>query len=177
MDYTSDERGREEVKIYPGDLVRIAKDLGPHMSHFTADCDAIVAYVGGGGYGLHIKGDGTSAWYEHRQLTLLERSRWDLLEQWQAEEAEADRQQSDLDWIFANGPQVLKRASGASIEALAECVDLRNLWGQWGEGYTYYMNSLAILGEAEPFLERGDKAGWLKHCEELKARIHTPTDG
>ena len=29
-------------KFKKGDMVRVAKDLGPYMSHFTGDCEAIV---------------------------------------------------------------------------------------------------------------------------------------
>ena len=69
-----------------GDLVRIAKDLGPSMRHFKNDCDAIIQYSYGIRYGRGTtgknddysvlyevrKGHWTScAWYRADQLTLI----------------------------------------------------------------------------------------------------------
>lgn len=164
-------------KFHKGDWVRVATELGPHMSHFTADCEAIVigSYAdqyGGNdheSYTLHINGRGECSWYYGNQLTLIESGRLDKLKQWE-DEAEADRQQkSDLDWIFANGEEVLKSPHGASIQALANCFGLTNLWGSRGEGITYYTNSKATLQFASTYLKAGDKAGWLSRCDEIRA--------
>lgn len=170
-------------QFHKGDWVRVAKDLGPGMSHFTADCEAIVigSYAdqyGGGdrnSYTLHLKGRGQCSWYYGEQLTLIESGRLDKLQTWE-EEAEAERKQkSDLDWIFANGEAVAKKPHGASIEALAACFGLTNLWGRNGEGITYYMNAKGTLELAAPYLNAGDKAGWLARCELLKANAaHEP---
>lgn len=154
------------------DLVRVAKDLGLSMSHFTSDCDAIVIgsyadqYDGDDheSYTLHLKGRGQSSWYYGHQLTLIESDRNDLLQAWKDEELAEKKQKSDLDWIFANGEDVLKGAHGATIEALAECFGLTNLWGSRGEGITYYTNAMMTLRLAEPFLRVGDKDGWLAFC-------------
>ena len=71
-------------KFPMGMFVRIAKDLGDNMSHFTSDTVAIVeftyAHAFGGGnvdsYSLIVKrSNGTwssSAWYYENQLTLIE---------------------------------------------------------------------------------------------------------
>jgi hypothetical protein len=167
-------------KFQKGDWVRVAKDLGPHMSHFTADCEAIVigSYADQYGgksernktqYTLHLKGRGQCSWYEQQQLTLIESGRLDKLQAWE-DEAEAEcKQKSDLDWIFANGPAVAEKPHGASIQALAECFGLTNLWGRNGEGITYYNNAMGTLGLAAPYLKAGDKAGWLARCELLRA--------
>ena len=160
-----------------GDWVRVAKDLGPCMRHFTADCEAIVEYsyaerYGGSNtesYSLHLKGRGKVAWYYGHQLTLIESGRLDKLQAWE-DEAEAERKQkSDLDWIFANGPAVAEKPHGASIQALADCFGLTNLWGRNGEGVTYYSNAMGTLELAAPYLKAGNKAGWLARCELLKA--------
>lgn len=164
-------------KFHKGDWVRIAKDLGPMMKHFTADCEAIVIgsyndQYGGGdtkSYTLHIRGHGQTAWYYEDQLTLIEAGRLDKLKEWRAERAAEINEKSDLDWIFAHGAEVLKSPHGASIEGLAECFGLTNLWGSQGEGIIYYENSLRTLALAEPYLKAGDKAGWLALCEKLKA--------
>lgn len=162
-------------KFQNGDWVRVAKDLGPHMSHFTADCEAIVigSYADQYGgknhedYTLHLKGCGQCSWYYGSQLTLIEPGRLDKLKQWE-DEAEAERQQkSDLDWVFANGEEVLKKPHGASISALAKCFGLTNLWGSRGEGIAYYSNAMGTMQLATPYLKAGDKDGWLACCKEL----------
>lgn len=91
-----------------GDLVHIAEDLGPMMSHFTSGCEAIVlgSYADQFGgdkrndYQLYLRGHGSAAWYYGQQLTLLERGRADLLEEWRAEVAAEAAMRGDPDWIF-----------------------------------------------------------------------------
>lgn len=166
-------------KFQKGDWVRVAKDLGPHMSHFTADCEAIVigSYAdqyGGSdtkSYTLHLKGRGECSWYEEQQLTLIESGRLDKLKQWQDEQEAERKQKSDLDWIFSHGPEVLEKPHGASVKALAECFGLTNLWGSRGEGFVYYENAMGTLGIAAAFLKANDKDGWLAHCETLRANV------
>lgn len=156
-----------------GDYVRVAKDLGRHMSHFTGDIDAIVigSYADQFGgtnrdsYTLHLKGQGKCSWYEGRQLTLIERGRSDLLKQWEEEENAECRQRVDLDWIFAHGTEVMKRAHGSTLQSLADGVGIMDLWGSSGEGVAYYENSMRVLHVAKPYLETGDKAGWLEFCK------------
>jgi len=66
-------------KFAVGQRVRIAKDLGPSMSHFTADCEATVKYTyahafGGNdikSYSLIFDDGSTSAWYEEHQLSAI----------------------------------------------------------------------------------------------------------
>jgi hypothetical protein len=77
---------------------------------------------------------------------------------------------SNLDWIFNNGKEVLRRPSGASIEALARSIGINNLWGSHGEGFIYIMNSLAVIDLARKFLENNDKSGWLLFAEKLKSK-------
>jgi hypothetical protein len=90
----------------------------------------------------------------------------DLLKVWKDEEEKERKMHSDLNWIFANGKEVLHSASGATIEALASCLGVKNLWGSHGEGFVYYKNAMNILSLAKPFLESGDKAGWVAFAEE-----------
>jgi hypothetical protein len=166
-----------------GDLVHIAKDLGPMMRHFTADCDAIILELGrershnvDGSESdpldrlcvLYIKGHGQTAWYHLRQLTLLEHNRCDLLKVWKDEQEAEDKMHGDLDWIFANGLAVTQGADGATIGALATCLGVTNLWGSRGEGMTYYLNAIQILHLAAPYLKTNDKAGWLAFCKITK---------
>lgn len=156
-------------KFQKGDLVHIAADLGASMSHFTADVDAIVigSYAdqyGGNNtkdYTLHLKSKGQVSWYYETQLTLLERNRLDLLHEWEFERQAEISTKSDLDWIFEHGKEVLKSPIGASVQALADALQLGSLWGERGEGVTYYTRSLQVLALAEPYLHNNDKAGFL----------------
>ena len=157
-------------KFHKGDLVRIAKDLGPSMSHFPSDCDALILYsyaeeYGGydtTSYAVFVKDRGFSAWYHEPQLSLLERGCHGLLEQWEQQEKDEEEQKSDLDWIFEHGPELLSgEVHGASIGALTECLGMTDLWGPRGEGFVYMQNALAVLAIASPFLASKDKEGWL----------------
>lgn len=156
-----------------GDWVRVAKDLGPSMSHFTADCEAIVVgsyadQYGGrnrNSYTLHLKGQGQVSWYYGEQLTLIESGRIDKLAAWEEERAADIKQKSDLDWIFDHGPEVAAKPPGASIQALASCFGLNNLWGSRGEGIDWYANAMGTMELAGPFLTAKDKAGWLALCQ------------
>lgn len=82
-------------KFFKGDLVYIAGDLGPTMTHFPKGVDAIVLYsynerYDDGGrsrhqYSLFLLGDrhlgeyGENSWYYEDQLTLKDQDRFDLL--------------------------------------------------------------------------------------------------
>jgi hypothetical protein len=163
-------------KFHRGDLVHVAKDLGPSMFHFTADVDAIVIgsyqdQYGGGhtkDYTLYLKGSGECSWYHESQLELLETGKHGLLDEWKAAKAAEDKLKGDIDWIFAHGSEVLRGAHGATVATLAKGVGVTNLWGSHGEGIAYHENAMRVLSLAEPFLERGDKAGWLAFCEQVK---------
>ena len=170
-------------KLHKGDLVHIAANLGASMSHFQSDTDAIVLgsyadlypqYDTKGTqtdhYSLFIKGGGESAWYYDSQLTLIESSRLDLLDEWKRQRTERVREAKDLDWIFSHSTDVLVKPSGATLVGLAECLGFTEdqLWGSRGEGMTFYSNGLAVLAHAAPFLTANDKAGWLAYCETFK---------
>lgn len=164
-------------KFNNGDYVRVAKDLGPCMAHFQNDCDAIIIGSYADQYGgknrdsftIFIKGSGKISWYYGSQLALIESNRKDLLAAWQEESDDEHKKKSDLDWIFSNGKEVLKHPNCASVQALADCFGLTNLWGRRGEGFVCYQNMLETLQMAEPFLEASDKAGWLEHCKMIVA--------
>ena len=164
-----------EQKFQKGDLVQVAKDLGKSMSHFTSGCRAIVigSYTDRYGgddtksYTIYTEGRGQSSWYYEHQLTLIESGRTDLLKEWEdVRDAEIELK-SNLDWIFKNGKEVINSAHGCTCQALADCFDMGSLWGSRGEGYTYMQNSLIVLGLAKPFLESGDKTGWLRFCDTI----------
>ena len=165
-------------KYEKGDFVHVVKDLGPMMSHFEKDCDAIVMYSYAEKYGgdqrqekkycIHIKGHGEVAWYYESQLKLIEKNRIDLLKKWESEKKAEEKQKSNLDWIFDNGKDVLNSAHGATVSALAKCLGCSNLWGSHGEGFVYYQNAMAVLKIAKPFLKKSDKSGWITFSKEYK---------
>lgn len=168
-----------EQKFVKGDLVRVAKDLGPYMRHFRSDCNAIVVgsyadQFGGGDdhhldYTLFLEGGGECSWYHEHQLTLVEKGRTDLLERWRAERDAENTTKGDLDWVFTHGEEVVKDPHPASIEALAKTLEL-DMWGRRGEGTTYLNNFFLVLGLAEPFLRSGDKEGWLAAASRVRAK-------
>ena len=170
-------------QFHKGDLVHVAKDLGPSMAHFTADIDAIVIgsyadqYGGSSAhchstYTLFLKGHGQSSWYDASQLTLLERDRLDLLEQWERDKEAEVKQASDLDWLFENCSDPTK-IHGASVEALGRTLGMNNLWGSRGEGFVWMENAFAIMSVAAPFLIAKNKAGWLEFAAKVRTNQET----
>lgn len=149
-------------------LVKIADDLGPTMSHFTSSKEAVVLYTyaskyGGNdtdSYGLYIKGEGETAWYTERQLTLIEEDGKKYLDIWKEEQEAVKSRESNLDWIFENGPDISDKLSGYSAQALADSLELGNLWGSRGEGVDYYYNYQVIKKFAKPYLDSKNIKGW-----------------
>jgi hypothetical protein len=101
-------------KFFLGDRVRIAQDLGPSMSHFEKDCEAIVMYsyaeqYDGTGkdvdqFSLYILPNrGEVSWYYANQLTLIEPDRLDLLPKSHIarrnSEAKQARDQALVSWL------------------------------------------------------------------------------
>lgn len=154
-------------KFKKGDLVQVADDLGPMMSHFTSGCRAIVIERSGGDYGLFLEGHGECWWYHTEQLTLIKKNSMALLKKWEKAEQDEDELKGSLDWIFEHGKQVIEYTHGASVATLAKNLGCHNLWGNNGEGMTYYANSMAVMQMAKPFLETGDKDSWLSFAKEF----------
>ncbi len=143
------------------DLVHIKKDLPSYMDHFEKDTDAIVTYCDADNYTLYIKGRGETSWYNSDNVIFIKHDAKDVLEAWKKEIEIEQIQKSDLDWIFSHGEEVIKNPSGYSLQALATSIGLGSLWGNNGEGITYYTRSMQIYQLAKPFLIAGNKEGWL----------------
>lgn len=167
---------QEKQKFQKGDYVRVAKDLGSSMSHFPSDCNAIVigSYADQFGgkdiksYTLFLENRGESSWYEEWQLELIEASRLDLLDEWEKLRQDKITKHSNLDWIFANGKEVLENPTGASMQSLANCIiPDYNLWGNNGEGFVYHANVTIIKTLAEPFLLEGNKDKWVEFAKTM----------
>jgi len=157
----------EERKFEEGDWVKIMKSYG--ASHYSEGCEAVVTERYSNKYTLVLKGQGECAWFYGDQLALIEAGRMDILRKWEEESRVERMRLSDLDWIFSHGEEVLKRGHSASVEALAACFGLTNLWGSHGESFVYYANAQGTLGLAQEFLISGDKPGWLSFCDKLKS--------
>ncbi len=169
-----------EQKFKRGDVVHIAKDLGPSMAHFENDREAIIMGSYRDQYGglnkiddytvMFIDTGSSCSWYHTHQLTFIRHGGEDEIHDINKARHERDNQQSDLDWIFSNGTKVLGCPSSASIEALALCLGVTNLWGSRGEGITYSINSMRVMALAEPFLKTGDKESWLEFCKGIEVK-------
>lgn len=165
-------------KFHKGDHVMVAKDLGPHMSHFKSDCEAIVIgsykdQYGGdntSSYTIHIKGSGQTSWYKENQLTLIRIRAIDLLDEWEAEQKAFIDQNSDLDWIFDNGKDVAKSPSGVTLEKLYSMLRDGSMWGRNGEGITWHSNANTVHHWACPYLVTNDKQGWIDTAKAFRER-------
>lgn len=163
-------------KFNKGDHVMVAKDLGQHMSHFTNDCEAIVIgsysdQYGGSdseSYTIHIKGCGRTSWYFGNQLTMIRRGAYELLDQWETEEQAFIAKNSDIDWIFENGPSVSDNPSGVTLEKLFSFLRDGSMWGRSGEGFIWQENARGTIHLAREFLIRKDKYGWIEFAKQFR---------
>jgi hypothetical protein len=154
-----------------GDHVRIAKDLGSMMDHFTNDKDAIVIgsyddQYGGGdtsSYTIYIEGEGETSWYEEHQLTLIEKNRPDLIIAWRDAASIKRKLYSDMDWIFTHPDEAM---NGVSLARLGKDLGIKDMWGSRGEGIDLFNNQQAVWNMAEDFIIHNDRKGWDKLIED-----------
>lgn len=163
-----------------GDLVRLADVFPDCMSHFGGrGSQAIVIgsysdQYGGmdddtdPGYTLFIEGRGESSWYQQSLLTLIEKSRIDLLDVWKNAAEEERKQLRDLDQIFAKEYAGLEDFNTVSAQALADVMEMGSLWGSRGEMYTLMQNTNILFTLTLPFLRHKDKAGFMVFAAEFK---------
>lgn len=150
-------------KFKRGDLVRIAKDLGPAMSHFTADCNAIVIgsykdQYGGGeqentSYTVFIEGQGETSWYDESQLTFI-RHAPTLLKQWQKQSDRAHRQRTNLKWVLKNWDKVKESAHADTILYLFDVFSISTNFHQHGEYYILFSEWKAALPMIDKFFSK-----------------------
>lgn len=116
-------------------------------------------------YEVFRKGRGSYAWVYEEYVTLIEPRRLDLLAEWQKELDEWQAKVSNLDWVFANGAEVLEKKHIGSVAALVKPIgwNENTLWGPNGEGFVLVERCAMVLTAARPYLESGDKDGWLTH--------------
>ena len=101
---------KNKQKFKRGNLVYIAKDLGPLMSHFTSGVNAIVVYsyaeqYGGeniSSYSVMFLDDGNlSSWYHESQLTLVEEGGEHLFEIAQENRKKVSEKNKDISYILS----------------------------------------------------------------------------
>jgi hypothetical protein len=175
-------------KFRRGDVVRVAKDLGPSMSHFYSDVDAIVmgSYADKYGgddvtsYTLMLLPEGSEvSWYYEHQLTLIRHGDEDLIKQTKMDRELRSMLYSDLDWIMENWKRMRAEKSipGATVVKLMELVGITDPWGSGGEGLTYYMNAQATINALDEALSSGDKKALMWRIEEVKKKPHDSERG
>lgn len=154
-------------KFHRGDKVHIAKNMPKYMSHFESDFDGIVI----GSYADQFGGSDTKSysilkcddgneisWYEENQLTFITHVGEKGINVVESGRAKAEKQQSDLKWIVKNWNDMKSRnsISGFSMTTLMKLVGINNPWGSHGEGYVYYINSMATFQLLNPVLSTGN---------------------
>jgi hypothetical protein len=132
-------------KFKRGNLVKIAKDLGPHMSHFENDKEAVIIgsyddLYGGGNtsqYSLMFTDTGSrSSWYYESQLTLINEGGEHLIEEGAKKSEEIKNKEIQIDYILSklDGGEL----SSASILHLFDLIGYSSRFLRNGEFYTLY---------------------------------------
>lgn len=163
-------------KYKRGDMVRIAKDLGPSMSHFEADQDAIVM----GSYRDQFGGDnvdsytvmlcesgGETSWYYEHQLTFIRHVGDEGIAAIETVREKREAEETNLEWIVKNWPSIREKPPGATMSELMRRCGIEKPWGAHGEGYSYYKNAMATHQALDSVLQTGD----LKQVVELMDKL------
>jgi hypothetical protein len=163
---------RTTQKFERGDVVRIAVDLGPSMSHFRADTEAIVLNVSGARqvtsypldghpseteaqYGVMFLDTGAeSSWYKESQLTYIrhggeyEIARISIMRQ------ERIKNEKEISWIVENWATIRDRLPRASKYELIRRMGLKSTFGSFGSGYR--LDATTALRMLDPILASKD---------------------
>lgn len=167
-------------KFKRGDVVHIAKDLGPSMAHFENDRDAIIM----GSYRDQYGGDnniddwtvmfcdtgGECSWYHTSQLTFLRHGGEVEIKKVKLMRARRETSERDINWILANWLNIREHTPGATMGKLMELIGITNPWGAHGEGITYYSNAMRTRQLLDPVLSTGE----LDKLNELLAQLGRP---
>lgn len=167
---------RNKQKFKRGDLVYIAADLGPAMTHFTADTNAIVI----GSYKDQYGGDNIDSytvmfydgnecsWYYENQLTFLKYVGEDEIIRIKEEEEIREELESKFEWIVSNWNNIRENVSSATICELMRRIGITNPWGANGEGLSYYINANFTFELLDPVLSTCDIKKVEDFIEEIK---------
>lgn len=120
-------------------------------------------------YKITYRSGGSLAWVSSSQLDFVSSGSKEILEQWKSEVRSEVRRYADIDFIFEHGKEIVKSPHGVTIQALSTALGLGSLWPPNGEGFVYFERCQMVFSLAKPFLEAGDKGGFLKLCTEVKS--------
>lgn len=189
IDYVEDKDdnfGKPKFEI--GDLVYVSakltdpfedlnRELGvseEFINQSTKPCgkEAFIATVGcSGDYGLYFKDGQYCAWYEECDLSLVKKGQGKVYSKIKNKNEEEDRKMMDIDWIFENRDQLIdkKEIPTACIYGLyRQMFGNKSMWGDAGEGVTYYWNMQFTWDIAKDFLKRNDKKSFLNLAEFIR---------
>jgi len=154
----------KKQKFKRGDVVHIAKDLGPSMAHFENDLEAVVMgsyrdqYGGDNAkdYTLMFCRDGNEvSWYGETQLTFLRHGGEAEIERIKFEREKRKSTERDINWIMANWLGIRENPSGATLAALMRLIGIENPWPS-GEGWELAENQMRTFALFDPILSTGD---------------------
>ena len=75
----------------------------------------------------------------------------------------------DLDWIFKNWKNIGDEIPGEIIKTLAICLGVKaEVFKIAGAGLPFYLIARTTIEFAEPFLDKGDKEGWIEFSNQPK---------
>lgn len=153
------------TKFKRGDVVRVADDLGPQMSHFRSGEDAVVmgSYRDQFGHGRGPDNytvmflDGAEhSWYPACTLAILRHEDEVFIEGIKAAAKELEAVQSQLPWIVENWPGIREKGvPGASMATLMKGVGITDPWGPQGEGFCYHQNAQLTMALLDDVLKTG----------------------
>lgn len=163
-----------DQQFHRGDIVHIAKNLGPSMAHFDSDKDAIVIGSYADQYGGHcdtpeytlmfLEDGNECSWYYESQLTLIRHGCEDDITALKLKRAKLKKEQSDIEWIVVNWNTIRESTPGPSACALMRLIGITNPWPH-GEGWEYMMNWRKTFVVLDPVLSSGDINDLRRFCE------------
>jgi hypothetical protein len=155
----------KKQKFVRGDVVQIADDLGPTMSHFRGDTQAVVMGSYKDQYGgdnvdsysvMFLDNGQTCSWYHTHQMTLLRHIGERGIKEIEVQRDKCREQESNLAWIVENWNSFRDEGvPGYSMQALMEMIGIDDPWGPHGEGMTYYMNAMTTFKLLDEVMQTG----------------------
>ena len=158
-------------KFVRGDKVRVKDDLGFTHSHFRSGFDAIIL----GSYADQFGGDNTNSytilscdtgtsisWYYDEHLEFVEHVGEQEITRIDEEAKKRIKQESDIEWIWDNWPEIRRSLPSMSAVALMNHIGIRDPWGQRGEGVTFYANAKFAVELLDPILTARDREAFDK---------------
>lgn len=159
-----------------GDVVHIAKDLGPAMKHFDNDQDAIIL----GSHQDQFGGDkvdiwtvmlcdsgARSSWYHTNQLTFLRHGGEQEIQKVEALCSSRQNQERNIHWILANWSKIRLHTPDSTMEKLMELIGITNPYGFRGEELNYYFNAFCTYQMFDSVLSTGKMESLNQFLEQL----------